>query len=209
MTYRQISEIVLRQLAGGDITQDFQIKQEEIYIRISQIIPFLIRKDYYESYQINPNKEIDVSVYSTFTACVFSLSNEKYVHLPCQPFMIDGRGAPQVSYIEDRATPISYIDSTLYRMYLNNGVLNEVGAIAFYEYDDYDKEHRLFLHGISDDTKKVKIRMILNCEVDDIDSDIPLQAHLIDELLQRLYQWYNVQDKETVDSVINNKNDKL
>ena len=46
MTYREIAEPIQRNLAGGDVSQDFPIELEEIYIRINQLIPFLIRKDF-------------------------------------------------------------------------------------------------------------------------------------------------------------------
>lgn len=208
-TYRQIAEIILRQLAGGDVSQDFPIKPEEVYVRISQIIPFLIRKDFYETYSFDLNKELDNSIFSTFITEVQRCDSEVYIILPSKPIMIHGRGTPQVSYIKDRKSPITYIDGTQLRMYLNNGVLNEIETSCFYEKDEDTGENKIIFIGLGSSVKKLRVRMVQDASFIDIDTDIPLQDHLIEELIQKLYQWYNVEDKEVEDSVINNKNDKV
>lgn len=204
MRYKEIAEIVLRNLAGGDISQDFPIKFEEVYARISQMLPFLIRKDFYETYQIEGGE-----LAPTFTANLYEgdADNESYIVLPGAPFIINGRGIPELSYTEDRTTQFTYVDIAQYKNYVIAGTLNEVkGIVYFYEFDDCSKEHRLILIGAEDCMEKVRVRMI---QLTEFDEDTVVAPHLVEPLIQSLRVWYNPQEKEINDSVNDGKNNKI
>ena len=214
MTYKQIAETVLRPLAGGDISQDFPVKLEEVYIRINQMVPFLIRKDFYETYQIeNGSGQLDSFIYTTFLAKVFKNDcGEQYAVLPNRPLVMHGRGVPVLSYLKDRISSTTYVEAGQYRMYKTTGVLNDLkGIVFFYEFDDASKEHRLIFTGDIDDCIEcIRVRMVQVSNIADldIDSDVPIGDHLVEPLIQLLHQWYSGQDREVEDSVVNSKNDK-
>lgn len=207
MRYKEIAEIVLRNLAGGDISQDFPIKFEEVYVRISHILPFLIRKDFYETYQLEGG-DLSVSTYTTFTANLFKADTdgESYIVLPGAPIIINGRGVPELSYTEDRTTQFTYVDIAQYKNYSMSGTLNEVpGIIYFYEFDDCSKDHKLVLLNTKDCMEKVRVRMI---QLTEFDEDTQVAPHLVEPLIQSLRAWFNPQEKENNDRVndgINNK----
>jgi len=207
MRYREIAEIVLRNLAGGDISQDFPIKFDEVYARISQILPFLIRKDFYETYQIEGG-ELSLTNFTTFTAPLYKADTdgESYIVLPSAPLIIHGRGVPELSYTQDRTTQFTYVDIAQYKNYSISGVLNEIqDIIYFYELDDCSKEHRLVLLNTKDCMEKVRVRMI---QLTEFDEDTIVPAHLVEPLVQSLRAWFNPQEKDNNDSVndgINNK----
>jgi hypothetical protein len=215
MTYREIAETVQRNLAGGDVSQDFPIELEEIYVRINQLIPFLIRKDFYETYQFELDNGLTTNTYTSFIANVQedSKTKEKYIVLPTSPLLIHGRGFPELYYIEDRESQITYLDAGQYRSIRNLNLTSEFkGGVFLYERTKNcdDTEDRLILIGVDSCTKQLKVRMVMNI-LDDINekSQVPIPEHLIEPLIQALRAWYNPQDKEVEDLVNNGRNDNL
>jgi hypothetical protein len=213
MTYREIAETVQRNLVGGDVSQDFPIELEEIYVRINQLIPFLIRKDFYESYQFELDNGLSTNTYTTFIAKVNTDEDtkEKFILLPTSPLMIHGRGLPELYYTQDRNSIITYLDASQYRSIKNLSLTAEFkGGVAIYERTSIcDKiEDRLYLFGVDSCTKEIKVRMVMNI-LDDINanSQVPIPEHLIEPLIQSLRAWYNPQDKEIEDNSNNGRND--
>lgn len=215
MTYREIAETIQRNLAGGDVSQDFPIELEEIYVRINQLIPFLIRKDFYESYQFELDNGLSTHTYTTFIAKVNEDKNtkEKFVLLPASPLLIHGRGLPELYYTEDRNSIITYLDASQYRSLKSLNITGEFkGGVAIYERTKIceEVEDRLYLFGVDKCAKEIKVRMVMNT-LDDINanSQVPIPEHLIEPLIQALRAWYNPQDKELQDNSNNDRNDNV
>lgn len=74
MKYIEAIELVLRKLAGGDVTDNYQIKEEEVFMVMKSILPLLIRKDYIESYQLTLNA-IDANLITTIICNVYRDDN--------------------------------------------------------------------------------------------------------------------------------------
>ena len=215
MTYREIAETIQRNLAGGDVSQDFPIELEEIYVRINHLIPFLIRKDFYESYQFELDNGLNTNQYTSFIANVMQdeETEEKYILLPTNPLIIHGRGMPEIYYTQDRKSQITYLDASQYRTLSNISLTSEFkGGTAIYERTQTcdGTEDRIMLFGIDSCTKQLKVRMIMNI-LDSIDdsSQVPIPEHLIEPLIQSLRAWYNPQDKEVEDLSNNGRNDNI
>lgn len=214
-TYRELAETLQRNLAGGDVSADFAIELDEIYVRINQLIPFLVRKDFYETYQFE-QEYTNTNTYTTFIANIYKDKDTKemYLLLPTAPLIIHGRGIPEFFYIQDRISSITYFDISYYRTMSDLGVLGEIkGGIAMYEkfYDECGgTENRIILKGIDNCTEKLKVRMIMSVSTDiDEDAQIPIDEHLIEPLIQQLRAWYTGQDKEVQDNNINGRNDNI
>lgn len=215
MTYREVAETIQRNLAGGDVSQDFPIELEEIYVRINQLMPFLIRKDFYESYQFELDNGLNTNQYTSFIANVLQDKDtkERYILLPTNPLIIHGKGTPEIYYINDRNSQITYLDTSQYRALKNINITSEIkGGIAIYERTQICSgiEDRIILFGIDSCTKQLKVRMIMSI-LDDIDgnSQIPIEEHLVEPLIQALRAWYNPQDKEVEDLSNNGRNDNV
>lgn len=208
MKFKEVAEIVLRNLAGGDVSQDFHIKEEEVYVRMAQMIPFLMRKDFYETYQIDGG-DFNTINYTTFAANLYKsdTDNESYLILPSAPLIIHGRGTPELSYLKDRSASFTYIDIAQYRNYISSGILNELdGIVFFYEFCDCSKEHRLVLVGADDCMEKVRVRMVQSGDYD-MDAEVPI--HIVEPLVQGLRAWYNFQEKDNNDKVNDDVNNKV
>jgi len=216
MTYREIGEILQRNLAGGDVSQDFPIELEEIYVRINQLIPFLTRKDFYETYSFENDNSLNTNTYTTFVANiqVDNTTKERYILLPSAPIIIHGRGLPELSYTQDRFSPITYIDSSQYRALYNLNISAEIkGGKAMYEKTQgcENTEERLILFDIDKCTSQIRVRMVVLSSAEDIDENaqVPIAEVLIEPLLQALRQWYFPQDKEVQDFSNNGRNDNI
>ena len=125
--------------------------------------------------------------------------------------MIHGRGLPELYYIQDRNSIITYLDASQYRSIKNLNLTAEFkGGIAIYERTKIcdEIEDRLYLFGVDSCVKEIKVRMVMNV-LDDINanSQVPIPEHLIEPLIQSLRAWYNPQDKEIEDNSNNGRND--
>ncbi|HMV16160.1 MAG TPA: hypothetical protein PKG56_00275 [Chitinophagaceae bacterium] len=216
MTYREIAETIQRNLAGGDVSQDFPIELEEIYIRINQLIPFLIRKDFYETYKIEAGSSLNTNQYTSFIAKVQidDETKEKYIILPSAPIVVGGIGLPELSYIQDRVSPIIYIEHSQYRALQSLNLSSEIqGGLVMYEKSETcnGTEERLILFNFDNCIEKLRVRMMLIGNIEDIDENaqVPIAEPLIELLIQALRQWYYPQDKEVQDYSNNGRNDNI
>ena len=156
MKYIEAIELVLRKLAGGDVTDNYQIKEEEVFMVMKSILPLLIRKDYIESYQLTLNA-IDANLITTIICNVYRDDNVKegYVILPNPPMLLMGASIPKVEYIKDRFVDFIYIDVNKVSSYKSLGILNEIDATIFtYERiqncGDSNTEDRLIFFNLED-----------------------------------------------------------
>lgn len=205
MTYGEIAELALRNDAGGDISQDFSVKMEEAVARISAMLPFLIRKDFYETYSLEGGA-FDGGLYTTFTASLNKPSGDSaYIVLPSAPFIIHGRGIPELFYTSDIETQFTFVDIGQYRMYKKIGVTEEnTGIIYFYEFDQCAGEHRLVFIDDVTDIEKLKIRMVQGIPDGGENSTVP--GHLVEPVLQGLRAWYSPQANMQADLVNDGRN---
>lgn len=215
MTYNQGAEIIRRKLAGGDITDDFPIKEEEVFFVMQQLAPLLIKRDFFETYNLEKALN-DPTTYTTIIATLKTTDNkkEKYVVLPNAPLIILGNMIPQVSYIKDRFVDFNYIDVSQLKSYNDLGITNEMkGILYFYEYvEECEKEHRLVFLNIEDECiDKLKIRLVQNISFDSFDKDstIPIKPELGYLLLDETYKWFVPQDMSNEDKVMDNRNNNV
>lgn len=164
-SFKQIAEMVLRPLAGGDISADFPIKSQEVYAYILAEIPALMKADTYEGYKLTGITGIDNAFYTTFTGSLQDKNgNEKFIPLPGTPVMLHGKGKPFVYYCDDRNVNFTYVDMTAYTMLNANRILQEFsGPVMFIENienEDGIKESRLVIIGADQPLSKVNVRYI-------------------------------------------------
>lgn len=211
MTYKQGAEIVLRKLAGGDIPDEFPVKEEEVYLIISQIAPLLMRRDFFETFNLDKSS-IDPTLFTTITAKVYKGEGrgESYVILPSAPVIMLGSMVPSVSYTKDRFVSFNYVDVDRLERLMSSGVLGEFNGYYFtYEYiQDCENEHRLVFFNLEDCVDKLKVRLVQGITIDDIDANahIPLKSELVYMLLDECYKWFAGQDAAAEDKVNDDKN---
>lgn len=214
MTFKQGSEIVLRKMAGGDVPNDFPVKEEEVYIVMQQIMPLIVKNDYFKTYTIE-KRITDTTFFTTFTAQIQKPehSKESYVVLPSAPNFLFGTTPPQVTWTADRFSAFVYVDAGQLHDLKQVGVIGELeGSIFTYEYvSDCDNEHRLVFFGIEDCQEEVRIRMIQSISMDNFDADstIPIKKDLAYELLDETYKWFTGQGRETEDKITDNRKDRI
>ncbi len=202
MKYGEIAELLLRNEAGGDVSQDFSIKEDEVFARISAMLPFYIRKDFYETYALEAGG-LDTTLYTTFTANVVTKNGQSYLILPSAPFIIHGRGIPQLYYTNDIETQFTFVDLGQYRMYKSIGVTNEVKSIIYYYELECDEHRLVFVDDVSE-IDKLKVRMIQGIGKYNRESSVP--EHLVEPIMQALRAWYSPQANEQNDMVNDGKN---
>lgn len=216
MTWKQLAEVVLRPIAGGDISTDFPFKYEDVWARAQAMLPFLMKKDFYESYKIEPGTGIDASFFTTVKAVVEKRSSiEKYINLPGAPAMLHRRGTPLVFYPEDRSVKFTYIDAAQYAAFNDLGVLKELsGPVMFLENREGDvagkNEAQLVIIGLEDGVKSLMVRYVQSVSLDEInpDGDIPAPGHVIEEMIRDLSQVFAIADREAEDQVVDGRNDQ-
>lgn len=215
MTFREGAETVLRKIAGGDIPNDFPIKEEEVFLIMQQILPVLLKNDYIKTYSIE-KRITDASLFTTFTTDVYkdaNKGNEAYVVLPSAPNFLLGTTVPQVSWVGDRFATFTYIDAGQLSDLHHTGVLGELGGNIFtYEHvSDCDDEHRLVFFNMEDCQKEVRIRMIQSISMAnfDVDAKIPVKKELAYELLDETYKWFVPQSREIEDKSMDNRKDRI
>ncbi len=74
-------------------------------------------------------------------------------------FFVAGKGIPELYYIKDRISQITYLDSSQYRNLSDIGVIGEIkGGIALYERTDIcgEIEERVILKGVDACTETLK-----------------------------------------------------
>jgi len=210
MTYRQAAEILLRKKAGGDIPDDFPVKEEEVFFIMSQIAPLLIKKDFFETFNLDKST-IDPTVFTTITSKVYKsdAGGESYVVLPNAPLMLLGNMIPQVSYIEDRFVTFTYIDASRLNNYKELGILNELDGFAYtYEYvQDCDTEHRLVFFNLEDCVKKLRIRLVQFIDFENFnpDTQIPIKPELTYLLIDEAYKFFFAPDGAQEDKIMDNR----
>ena len=194
-TYKIIAEMVLRPLAGGDISADFPVKNQDVYAAILAQIPAWMKADTYEGYKLTGVTGIDNAFYTTFTGSLQDKNgNEKFIPLPGTPVMLHGKGRPFVYYCDDRNVNFTYVDITAYHMLSTNKILQELsGPVMFIENIDNEegvKESRLVIIGADQPLKKVNVRYIQSVQLSDLDEndEVPLPGHLIDAMIKDLKQ---------------------
>ena len=211
MTYQQAAEIILRKLASGDIPDDFPIKEEEVYFIMNSLAPLLIKKDFFETFNLD-RTTVDPTIYTTITSKVYKSETpgEFYVVLPNAPLMLLGSMIPQVSYVKDRFLTFSYIDSGKLNNFKSTNVLSEMqGYIFTYEFvSDCDTEHRLVFFDLEDCVENLRIRLVQNVNFSNFNpsSSIAIKPELEMLLLDQTYNWFLAQDAGDEDKVNDNKN---
>ncbi len=214
MTFREGAEIVLRKVAGGDIPNDFPIKEEEVVLIMQNLIPLLLKKDYINTYNIE-KRLTDSTLFTTFIADVYqsNIRSESYAVLPSAPNFLFGTAIPQVTWAEDRFSGYTYIDSGQLANIHSVGLLSEVsGGVFTYEHvSGCDTEHRLVFFNIDDCVKQVRVRMVqsLSFENADLDAQIPIKTDLMYELLDEAYRWFVPQSTTPEDKTMDNRKDKI
>lgn len=209
MTYNQAAEIILRKLAGGDIPDDFPIKEEEVFFIMNQLAPLLIKKDFFETFNLDRNA-IDPTVFTTITSKVYKDKNEYYLVLPNAPLMLLGSMIPSVSYVNDRFVTFTYVDASKLNNYKDLNVLNELGGFVFtYEYvSGCETEHRLVFFNLENCVEDLRVRLVQNINFDnfDADSSIAIKPELRAMLLDQTYNWFVSQDTGSEDKINDNRN---
>jgi len=214
-SFKQIAEMVLRPLAGGDISADFPIKSQEVYAYILAEIPALMKADTYEGYKLTGITGIDNAFYTTFTGSLQDKNgNEKFIPLPGTPVMLHGKGKPFVYYCDDRNVNFTYVDMTAYTMLNANRILQEFsGPVMFIENienEDGVKESRLVVIGADQPLSKVNVRYIQSVQLSDLDEndEVPLPGHLVDVMIKDLKQVFGqflgMKEDQQIDGRIDN-----
>jgi hypothetical protein len=214
-SFKQIAEMVLRPLAGGDISADFPIKSQEVYAYILAEIPALMKADTYEGYKLTGITGIDNAFYTTFTGSLQDKNgNEKFIPLPGTPVMLHGKGKPFVYYCDDRNVNFTYVDMTAYTMLNANRILQEFsGPVMFIENienEDGIKESRLVIIGADQPLSKVNVRYIQSVQLSDLDEndEVPLPGHLVDVMIKDLKQVFGqflgMKEDQQIDGRIDN-----
>lgn len=214
-SFKQIAEMVLRPLAGGDISADFPIKSQEVYAYILAEIPALMKVDTYEGYKLTGITGIDNAFYTTFTGSLQDKNgNEKFIPLPGTPVMLHGKGKPFVYYCDDRNVNFTYVDMTAYTMLNANRILQEFsGPVMFIENienEDGIKESRLVIIGADQPLSKVNVRYIQSVQLSDLDEndEVPLPGHLVDVMIKDLKQVFGqflgMKEDQQIDGRIDN-----
>lgn len=214
-SFKQIAEMVLRPLAGGDISADFPIKSQEVYAYILAEIPALMKADTYEGYKLTGITGIDNAFYTTFTGSLQDKNgNEKFIPLPGTPVMLHGKGKPFVYYCDDRNVNFTYVDMTAYTMLNANRILQEFsGPVMFIENIENEggiKESRLVIIGADQPLSKVNVRYIQSVQLSDLDEndEVPLPGHLVDVMIKDLKQVFGqflgMKEDQQIDGRIDN-----
>lgn len=214
-SFKQIAEMVLRPLAGGDISADFPIKSQEVYAYILAEIPALMKADTYGGYKLTGITGIDNAFYTTFTGSLQDKNgNEKFIPLPGTPVMLHGKGKPFVYYCDDRNVNFTYVDMTAYTMLNANRILQEFsGPVMFIENienEDGIKESRLVIIGADQPLSKVNVRYIQSVQLSDLDEndEVPLPGHLVDVMIKDLKQVFGqflgMKEDQQIDGRIDN-----
>lgn len=214
-SYKMIAEMVLRPLAGGDISADFPVKEQEVYAYILAEIPAFLKADTYEGYKLTGVTGIDNAFYTTFTGSLQDKNgNEKFIPLPGTPVMLHGKGRPFVYYEDDRNVSFTFIDASAYHMLNQNRVLQELeGPVMFIENvtnDNGEKESRLIIIGADQPLQKVNVRYIQSVQLSDLDEndEVPIPGHLIDAMVKDLKQVFAQFLGQVEDQHIDGKADK-
>jgi len=211
MTYNQATEIVLRKLASGDIPDDFPVKEEEVFFVLNMVAPLLIKKDFFETFNLD-RTAVDPTIYTTITTKVFKSDSvgEFYAVLPNAPLILLGSMIPQVSYTKDRFVDFTYVDSGKLNNFKNAKVLNEIGGYIFtYEFvAGCDTEHRLVFFDLEDCVETLKIRLVQNVNFSNFNpnSSIAIKPELEMQLIDQTYNWFLAQDGGEEDKIIDNRN---
>lgn len=212
MTFREGAEIVRRKLAGGDISVDFSVENEEVYFIFQQLVPVLINNDYLKLIALE-KRVTDATLFTTITSKVYDGDgNEKYVVLPSAPLLLNATIFPKVTYIKDRFYQFNYIDDAQLQTFNDIGVLSELqGTIFTYEHiDECVNEHRLVFFDLDDCVDELRIRLVQSLSnVFNPDSEIPIKPELNYLLLDGAYNWFTAEVSTVKDMVMDGKNDKV
>ena len=188
-TWRQAAEQVRRKLAGGDPPSDFPVEVPEVYAALAMYLPFVMKREFYQSYQIG-EKYLDAGYYATIRDVpVYEKDNRKYSVLPGKPVIIHGRGRPQVQYIGTPDVQITYKEPGEIAL-VNGSMVGQVfpNARVWYEQitEDCDNTHQLLYQNLPACVSKVDVRYILMPDLDAINPDAPIaiSAHLFAELVE-------------------------
>lgn len=211
MTYKEAAEIVRRKIAGGDISSDLSIQEEEVYFILQQLVPVLIQNDYIKLYQLQKSVT-DATVFTTITAKVVKGNKESYLVLPNAPMFLNDTVLPKVSYTKDRFVNFVYVDSGQLETYTRINVLSEItGNVFTYEYvEGCTNGHRLVFFNLDDCVEELRVRLVQSVSPVDFNPDnkIAIKPELNYLLLEEAYKWFVPTSKTTEDKAMDGRNDK-
>lgn len=212
MTYKEAAEIVRRKIAGGDISSDLSIQEEEVYFILQQLVPVLIQNDYIKLYQLQKSVT-DATVFTTITAKVVKGDKESYLVLPNAPMFLNGTVLPKVSYVKDRFVTFVYVDSWQIEAFNRVNVLGELtGNLFTYEYvEGCTNGHRLVFFNLDDCVNELRVRLVQSVSLHNFNPNnkITIKPELNYLLLEEAYKWFVPEAKTTEDKVIDGRNDKV
>lgn len=204
----QISEQILRILAGGNITKDFRYDIREINLLVNQYRDALVRRDMLQDRQMNLLEDIlydttedNVTTFENIEVLYNSNTNIYYSKMPVSPMSLpSGKGVFMVSLMQSQYKPFlpispSFISSTYGTERADLG-----GNIGYYREGD-----KIIYHNIDcNKPKYVLIKMIVSAsDLSDEQLNIPnhLQAEIIQSIVALLQPALAVQE--------DNKNDNI
>lgn len=204
-TKRQLAEQILRILHGGDISEDAQIDERELFINIDQVRAKLIKEeivankksgildisgDYISSYEdLTIVKDDKKNLY-------YSVIPVKYVILP------DDIGLYQVSLMQGQESPFIRVANGTMGLFSGLHAFHLGGRVGYWVEKD-----RVYYHNFSDKLKDSKILLKLVASVEDFNpnEELPIPADRELELLQQVLQIYGVHTQVPQDK----KNDNV
>ena len=191
-TKRQLAEQNLRIIHGGDIHEDSQMDEREVWISIDQVRAKLIKHEIVANRKAG-SFDISGDFISSFEDVVvqkdskkdlfFSLIPVKYVILP------DDMGLYQVSFMEDQTSPLLRMPNGAVGMFNGLQASGLGGRIGYWVEKD-----RIYYHNFDKryDDSKMLLKLVASTADFDADDELPIPSDREDELVRSVLELYGV-----------------
>lgn len=203
LTKRNIADIIIDDLAGGDQPDDGKFHKQSIYKRIELALNSLMYRSFIEHRNEN-SYDIDGSFIVPFPNVEVqndTVRDEKFCDLP-QRFVSlpGGRGIRGITTTQEKGIPFIYM-ANQQREIMSNLEAGGLGGKTSY----YIEQNKVFFTNLSNDITNVFIRMIVS--IDDLGEDevIPIPAQYEEGLIEAVREKLILKKETEEDKFNDNK----
>ena len=203
LTKRQLAEQILRILHGGDVSDDVQIDERELYAAINQSLSRIIAE------QLKADKSGNISISGDFITPVYDVPvkfdtkrNRWYSDIPVRYVQLsEDLGMYQVSPMQDEQNSFVRVQPSFLSLFRGMSVLNLAGNTGFYVEKD-----RIFYVNFNIKYKDmlVLLKVVAAAEAFGEDDEIPVPSEFEDRLRDMVVERYAMQRQVPVDKANDN-----
>lgn len=203
-TKRQLAEQILRIKHGGDLSEDAQMDEREVFINIGQVRARIIKEELVANRKAG-NFDISGDHITAFENVLIKEDTNKdlfFSDIPVKYLILpDDQGLYQVSLMKNQSDTFVRIPNGAQGIFSGLQAFQLGGRVGYWVEQD-----KIFYHNFPDDLKdsKVLLKMVASIEDFDPDEELPIPADKEDELIRLVLELYGVHTETPQDKASDN-----